>query len=225
MSGTRIVVAATFASLIAVLGCAAAGASGSVPRATGVRTTPVALPASMAALGDSITQAYDATPTKHLLVDQPQLSWSTGYAGAKVVNSQYERLLSAGDSALKTKGHSANYSVTGAKMSALSGQAAQAVRMKASYVTILMGANDACTSTIDGMTPVATFKTEFTSSLTELQKIKGGTSSSPRSRTCTTSGSCSTRTWRPSRSGSSGSASRCSRRRTTTPTARRCSRV
>ena len=67
------------------------------PQPVAHRAAAVPLPDSMAALGDSITQAYDATPTKHLLTDQPQWSWSTGYAGAKVVDSQYERLLTAGD--------------------------------------------------------------------------------------------------------------------------------
>lgn len=175
MSRPKLFAAAATAAtaLVTLIGCATASASSSVPRPTERHTTAVALPTSMAALGDSITEAYDATPSTHALVDQPQWSWSTGYAGAKKVDSQYERLLAAGDKSVKKKHHSANFSVPGAKMNALYGQAVQAVHMKAAYVTILMGANDLCTTTIAGMTPVATFKTEFTSALTELQKIHG----------------------------------------------------
>ena len=84
-------------------------------------------------------------------------------------------------------------------MNALYGQAVKAVAMKASYVTILMGANDLCTSTVAGMTSVATFKTEFTSALSELQKSTAYTSSWTRSPTCTSCGSCFTRTPAPSR--------------------------
>ncbi len=170
-SAAVIVVAA--GTLVACAGANPSAFGATPPQPVAHRAAAVPLPDSMAALGDSITQAYDATPTKHLLTDQPQWSWSTGYAGAKVVDSQYERLLTAGDRSLKSKGHSANFSVVGAKMNALYGQAVKAVAMKASYVTILMGANDLCTSTVAGMTSVATFKTEFTSALSELQKIHG----------------------------------------------------
>jgi lysophospholipase L1-like esterase len=143
------------------------GAARSLARGGTVRE---GLPGSMAALGDSITQAYDATPTKHILTDQPQYSWSTGYAGRRVVDSQYERLLIAGDT--KLKGHEFNDAVTGAKMNDLLAQATEAVQQKAAYVTILIGANDACTHTIGEMTPVTTFKHEFAAAMKELQKGK-----------------------------------------------------
>lgn len=128
----------------------------------------MSLPATMAALGDSITQAFDATPTKTTLKDQPQYSWSTGYAGAKIVDSQYERLLAAGDHELK--GHYFNDAVSGTTMGDLLAQATEAVSQHAAYVTILMGANDACKASVSEMTPVATFTSEFKSALEELTK-------------------------------------------------------
>jgi lysophospholipase L1-like esterase len=53
-------------------------------------------------------------------------------------------------------------------MSALNGQAAEAVSQHADYVTVEMGANDACTSSQSTMTPVATFQSEFQQALTTL---------------------------------------------------------
>jgi len=126
-----------------------------------------ALPASIAALGDSITQAFDALGlaggfTPH---SEPVYSWATGTAGVKSVDSQYLRLL-----AVDSKTKSYNDSVSGAKVGDLAGQVTQAVKQKAQYVVILIGANDACTSTIAGMTPVATFTKTFTTDLATLEK-------------------------------------------------------
>src|SRR5437764_8307003 len=39
------------------------------------------------------------------------------------------------------------------------------------YVTILLGANDLCTSTTDSMTPVATFRSEFRRGLGQLASL------------------------------------------------------
>ena len=51
--------------------------------------TPPPLPASMAALGDSITRAYDVCCAYS---DHPGQSWSTGYAWYDGINSHYERI-------------------------------------------------------------------------------------------------------------------------------------
>jgi lysophospholipase L1-like esterase len=98
------------------------------------------LPSSMAAIGDSITRAYDVCCAYG---DHPGQSWSTGYTSYDGIASHYERIRQL-NSAIT--GHASNDAVTGAKMSAAPGQATQAVNQEARYVTILLGANDLCTS-------------------------------------------------------------------------------
>jgi lysophospholipase L1-like esterase len=99
-----------------------------------------ALPNSMAAIGDSITQAFDACCWYG---NHPANSWSTGWAGWDGVRSHYERILAHKPA---ISGHNYNDAVSGARMSDAPGQAALAVSQGAKYVTILMGANDVCTS-------------------------------------------------------------------------------
>lgn len=123
--------------------------------------TTVALPSSMAAVGDSITRAFDVSGSC-FLSDCPAYSWSTGTATS--VDSQYQRLLAANR---KITGHAYNDAVTGAKMSALDGQLGQAAGQGAQYVTVLMGANDVCTSSASTMTSTATFQAELEQALTD----------------------------------------------------------
>lgn len=122
--------------------------------------TSVPLPGSMASTGDSITRAFDATPSGCFLVDCPQYSWSTG--SSRKVKSQYRRILAA-NSAIA--GHAYNDAKSGAKMVDLDGQLASAGSQGVDYVTILMGANDLCTSSPATMTPTSTFTSEFQSAL------------------------------------------------------------
>ena len=114
----------------------------------------------MAALGDSITVAYDI---KSLLAADPTYSWSTGTQAA--VNSVYTRLEARDTSAPNIA--KANHAVSGAKIADLAGQAGK-VTQGTELVTILMGANDACTKTEAEMTPVADFRTRADSALTAL---------------------------------------------------------
>jgi lysophospholipase L1-like esterase len=58
-------------------------------------------------------------------------------------------------------GNAFNDAVSGAVMSGLNGQASNAVTQGAQYITILMGANDACKSNEASMTSVATFQSQF----------------------------------------------------------------
>jgi len=104
---------------------------------------------SIAALGDSITRAFDTCSIAY--TDCPANSWSTGTNTA--VNSWYQRLLVTSPS---ISGHNYNDAKTGAKMVDLNGQAQTAVSQKADVVTILMGANDVCTSSVAAMTPTGT---------------------------------------------------------------------
>jgi lysophospholipase L1-like esterase len=110
----------------------------------------VPLPTSMAALGDSISQGTDSCGYK----DCPANSWSTGTSAS--VNSHASRLRAAGATGLVAN----NDSVAGVKAAALLGQAQKAVSQNVGYVTIQIGANDACTSTVAGMTPVATYEAQ-----------------------------------------------------------------
>jgi lysophospholipase L1-like esterase len=121
------------------------------------------LPGSMAAIGDSISQAADVCCWYG---NHPANSWSTGYASWDPVLSHYERIL-----AIKPAiyGHNYNDSVSGAKMSDAPTQAGKAVQQQAKYVTILMGANDLCTSSTSTMTPVSTFTSEFHQALATLE--------------------------------------------------------
>jgi lysophospholipase L1-like esterase len=121
----------------------------------------VPLPSSMASTGDSITRAYDIN-WFHLLSDSPQYSWSTGYNGS--VTSQYEHILALNPA---ISGHEFNDAKTGAKMVDLDGQVKNAASQEAQYLTVLMGANDLCTSSTATMTSTATFGTQFRQALND----------------------------------------------------------
>jgi lysophospholipase L1-like esterase len=116
---------------------------------------------SIASLGDSITRAYDTCSTAY--TDCPANSWSTGTNSA--VQSWYTRLLATNPS---IAGHDYNDAKTGAKMADLAGQASTAVTQQAGVVTILMGANDVCTSSVSTMTPTATLETQLETALSTL---------------------------------------------------------
>jgi lysophospholipase L1-like esterase len=127
--------------------------------------TPPPLPASMAALGDSITRAYDVCCSYS---DHPGQSWSTGYAWYDGISSHYERIKRAKPS---IAGQAYNDAVTGAKMAAAPGQAAKAVTTQGvSYVTILVGANDLCTSSPETMTSPDSFRGDFATAMDTLAR-------------------------------------------------------
>ena len=134
--------------------------SGLLP-ATAAAVDPPPLPSSMAAVGDSITQA--ASTGGSLGADYPQNSWSTGTNAT--VNSHYLRLL-AWNPALS--GRNYNRSVSGAKMVDLNGQMQQVVTLHPDYVTVLIGGNDLCTDTAAGMTSVSTFRSQFVTAMNTL---------------------------------------------------------
>jgi len=120
------------------------------------------LPNSMAAIGDSMTQAADVCCWYG---DHPSNSWSTGGAGWDSVSSHYERIRALNP---YIAGHNYNDAVSGARMSAAPAQASKAVSQGAKYVTILMGANDLCTSTPETMTSVDTFTSYYRQTLSTL---------------------------------------------------------
>jgi lysophospholipase L1-like esterase len=123
-----------------------------------------ALPTSMAALGDSITRAYDVCCSYR---DHPAQSWSTGGAWYDGISSHYERIKRR-NSAIT--GHAYNNAVTGAKMAAAADQASAAATQHVDYVTVLLGANDLCTSSPSTMTSTDTFRAQFGQAMATLKQ-------------------------------------------------------
>jgi lysophospholipase L1-like esterase len=126
-------------------------------------TSAVAAPAppnSIASMGDSITRGFNACG---FFVDCVSRSFSTGSTTS--VNSHYLRIraVNAG-----INGHSVNVARTGAASADMAGQASAAVSSGAQYVTMLIGANDACTSSEATMTPVGTFRDRIDAALNRL---------------------------------------------------------
>ena len=139
------------------------GGAPSQPAAESPRNDDLGAPRSMAAIGDSITQAANVGfgsgdwALEH--------SWATGRSADDPVVSHLERLR-AGRSSNATVAH--NVSFSGARMRDAVGQARVAVSRGADYVTFLMGANDACTSSLSSMTPVQSFRHDFDRALAAL---------------------------------------------------------
>ena len=119
-------------------------------------------PSSMAAIGDSITRAYDVCCSYG---DHPGQSWSTGSTSYDGIASHYERIRQL-NPAITGRGY--NDAVSGAKMAAAPTQAAKAVSQGARYVTILLGANDLCTSSPATMTSTTTFRSQFQQAMATL---------------------------------------------------------
>jgi lysophospholipase L1-like esterase len=136
---------------------------------TGVAAeTALPLPDTMAAVGDSITQA--ASSAGSLGVDAPQNSWATGTSST--VNSHYLRLLAL-EAPISGANH--NLSVSGAKMAGLAAQMQNAVAVQPDYLTVLIGGNDVCTDTVGEMTSVATFRAQFEAAMATLTSGSPGT--------------------------------------------------
>ncbi len=137
---------------------AAAMLIGLVPAAL---ASPPPLPSSIAAVGDSITQA--ASTGGSLGTDYPANSWSTGTNST--VNSHYLRLLALN---LGISGKNYNRSVSGAKMADLNGQMQTAAALQPDYLTVLIGGNDLCTDTAAQMTSVSAFRSQFETAMATL---------------------------------------------------------
>ncbi|MEU6381281.1 SGNH/GDSL hydrolase family protein [Streptomyces sp. NPDC046909] len=169
---SRAVLAVVTAAVLGAAGCDAVGGDESAPSASGTEaqrvkpspspSTPVwdSSPASLAAVGDSITRAFDACS---LLQDCPDASWATGTRAE--VDSLAVRLLGAA----KAASNSWNYAVSGARMTDLAGQMAQAAAKRPGLVTVMVGANDACRDTAAAMTSVADFRAQFEEALRTLR--------------------------------------------------------
>lgn len=143
---------------LAVAGCKQTAGT----RPAGAAQPRAGLPSSMAALGDSLTSGFGSCLT---LAACARNSWSTG--GGTQVNSHYRRIRARNPAIAR---HNRNFAVPGARASALAGQARAAVREKVDYVTVLIGANDACRRQVADMTPVATFRAQVDAGLATLKK-------------------------------------------------------
>jgi lysophospholipase L1-like esterase len=118
-------------------------------------------PSSIASMGDSITRGFNACG---FYVDCPSRSFSTGTTTS--INSHYNRILAKNPA---ISGHNFNDARSGAKAADMNGQAATAVGQGAAYVTMLIGANDACTSSEASMTSVAAYRSSIDAALATLK--------------------------------------------------------
>jgi lysophospholipase L1-like esterase len=117
----------------------------------------------MVALGDSITAGYGSCL---ILASCPRNSWATG--DGTQVNSHYRRILAA-NPAMADRAR--NVSRPGTTVASLPDQASTAGRRRADYITILIGANDACRG---DMTSVDAFRDSFDSALSRLKRSMPG---------------------------------------------------
>lgn len=125
------------------------------------RAETIPYPDSMAATGDSITRAFNSSAVAW--IEAPWNSWSTG--GNPAVQSHYTRILAANPRIALQNWNDAR---SGAEMDELSRQVGLVNIQHVDYVTVLMGANDACASSEAAMTPVPEFRGEYETALAEL---------------------------------------------------------
>lgn len=154
--------AASVLAALAIVAGSVAGASGAMaapPDKGGGGGGGTSLPNSVAALGDSLTQASTTCLLQYYCSSN---SWATG--SSSTVQSHVTRL-----NALGAKVRSVGtYAVPGAVAADVPAQASRAVSQGAKYVTLLVGANDACASSVATMTTVATFRSHIDTTLTRL---------------------------------------------------------
>ncbi len=119
------------------------------------------VPEVMAALGDSISTGFNACGW---YVSCTSRSWSAGDHAA--VSSHYLRLSKLSGT---LQGHNLNFASPGATSADLLDQVNKAIEAKADYVTVLIGATDACVRTEKAMTPVATYRQRLETALATLR--------------------------------------------------------
>ena len=127
------------------------------------QAAPPPVPASIAAIGDSISRA---TNVCCWYGDHPSQSWSTGFNPLGPVDSHLERLMRL-DATIW--GHEYNDGRAGATMADAEEQATAAVAQGAQYVTLFLGANDICASSPSAMTPVRDFRRQFRAAMSVLE--------------------------------------------------------
>ncbi|MEU8245682.1 GDSL-type esterase/lipase family protein [Nonomuraea sp. NPDC048916] len=138
-------------AVVVVLGSGAAQAASAFP-----------VPATMVALGDSISSGFNACGW---YVSCTSRSWAAGDNAE--VDSHYLRLLRL-DRGIR--GQNNNLAVPGSTSADLMGQVRQAIDLKPGYVTVLIGAQDACVRTEREMTPVGVYRQRLDQALTALRE-------------------------------------------------------
>lgn len=153
------VLATVLATVLALVAGCAGPPPPEGPARRAARAEPVwdTRPSSIAAIGDSITRAFDACS---VLSDCPEVSWATGTDAA--VESLARQLL--GDVAA-VRDTAWNLAETGATAADLPAQARAATAYAPELVTVLIGANDACAPSVARMTPVAEFRRDVAKAL------------------------------------------------------------
>jgi lysophospholipase L1-like esterase len=125
-------------------------------------------------VGDSIGEGEAANGT----IGEPnhQTVWSTGYNGGDIVNSFNERFEAAAPASYYENNASRdpifNHAVSGATMADFSTQALNVIAAtastpsgKADMVSVLLGNNDVCATSIASMTDPASFETQYRAGL------------------------------------------------------------
>lgn len=172
-TGTALVCTGAAALSLVLAGCTGEGATqgkdrGSAAPSGGAEAADAATPQaqalaalgpprSVAALGDSITRGFHACEP---LSDCPEKSWSTGTSDE--VDSLAQRLLA------EPEGHTWNFARSGAQVADLPVQTGEAIARRPDLVTILIGANDACTDSAAAMTTTADYRAAVADSLDRL---------------------------------------------------------
>jgi len=154
-TGARVIAVSLCTAAVLLAGLAGPAAAAEPPR-----------PDSVAAIGDSISQATDVCC---FFGNWPGQSWSTGGSSWGGVTSHVERLRAGGGGV-----GAFNDSVAGARMRDAPAQAARAVAQRAGYVTVLMGANDLCTSSPSTMTSPEAFRARFEETMRTLEGLPQG---------------------------------------------------
>jgi lysophospholipase L1-like esterase len=127
------------------------------------QAAPPNVPATIAAIGDSISRATNACCWYG---DHPSQSWSTGFNPLGPVDSHLERLMVLDPTIW---GNEYNDAWAGAKMADAEHQATMAVSQQAQYVTVFLGANDVCAPSPSAMTPVKDFRRQFRAAMSVLE--------------------------------------------------------
>ncbi|MFJ2032181.1 GDSL-type esterase/lipase family protein [Streptosporangium sp. NPDC087985] len=143
-------------TVTAFTGVVAFTAAWTTPSAA-VNATEPWRPAVMAATGDSISAGFNACGW---YVPCAARSWASG--DSQAVLSHYLRFQNLDET---ITGHNVNLAVPGATSAALAGQMADAVAQRADYVTVLVGAQDACVPEERLMTPVAVYQSRVAEAL------------------------------------------------------------
>src|SRR3954454_10877135 len=137
--------------LVLIVGCTSSSGGGDAP------ATPAAGPPALVALGDSISVGFAACGEAKPC---PEASWVTG---SNIEVKSFEERLAGAWEVDEVK--ATNIARPGAKGRDMPGQAEKVPEGTKGLVTLLVGANDICTSSVAGMTEPADFRAAIDATL------------------------------------------------------------